>query len=129
MLSKALGLFHSDHCKGIHVNYSAAQPQPYNPLHILQGINAFTPILDRIPLLLSSAEIQNLKDSKHWTSHESGEQCDACCVVCTSCLWQQAGRLSCVFPSALYAGVGEGGGGGPTAMSPLHCLVPPRLLV
>ena len=73
MLSKALGLFHSDHCKGIHVNYSAAQPQPYNPLHILQGVNAFTPILDRIPILLSSEEIQNLKDSKHWTSHESGE--------------------------------------------------------
>ena len=72
MLSKSLGLFHSDHCKGIHVNFSAAAPQPYNPLHILQGINAFVPILDRIPLLLSSEEIQHLKDSKHWMDHETG---------------------------------------------------------
>lgn len=77
MLSKALGLFHSDHCKGIHVNFSAAAPQPYNPLHILQGINAFVPILDRIPLLLSSEEIQHLKDSKHWLDHETGGFCYA----------------------------------------------------
>ena len=50
-----------------------ASPQLYNPLHILQGINAFVPVLNRIPLLLSSEEIQNLQDSKHWMDHETGE--------------------------------------------------------
>lgn len=74
-LSKSLGLFHSSHCKGIHLNFTRALPQPYNPLHILQSINALTPILDRLPILLSSKEIQDLKDSKHWDDHEAGEQC------------------------------------------------------
>lgn len=72
ILSKAIGLFHHDYCKGIHVNLALAGPQPYNPMHILQGLNAFVPILDKFPVLLSSDEIQNLKDSKHWNDHESG---------------------------------------------------------
>ena len=73
MLSKTLGLFHSDHCIGIHVNRPIAEPQLYNPLHILQYANAFAPILDRFPVLLSNREIQDLKDSKHWQGHEFGK--------------------------------------------------------
>lgn len=52
-----------------------AEPQAYNPLHILQYYNAFTPILNRFPILLSRKEIQDLKDSKHWQDHEFGKLC------------------------------------------------------
>lgn len=80
MLSKTLGLFHSDHCIGIHVNRPIAEPQLYNPLHILQYVNAFAPVLDRFPVLLSNREIQDLKDSKHWQEHEFGKPrtCHTC---------------------------------------------------
>lgn len=71
-LCRTLGLFHSDHCQGIHLNFPFSAPQQYNLLHMLQLLNATTPILDRFPILLSSQEIQNLKDSKHWDDHESG---------------------------------------------------------
>ena len=72
-VSKTLGIFHSDHCKGIHTNYSEALPQLWNPLHVLQLVNALMPVLDRMPIFLSRAEIQNVKDSKHWIDHERGD--------------------------------------------------------
>ena len=71
-LCRTLGLFHSDHCQGIHLNFPFSAPQQYNLLHMLQLLNATTPILDRFPILLSSQEIQNLKDSKQWDNHEAG---------------------------------------------------------
>jgi hypothetical protein len=50
---------HSDRCAAIHINMCVAQPNFYNPLHILQGLNAL--LLPQLPLLLTSTEIQRVQ--------------------------------------------------------------------
>ncbi|KAL0046501.1 hypothetical protein WJX82_002342 [Trebouxia sp. C0006] len=74
MLSKALGIFHPDHCKGIHVNMLAASPCLYNPRHLLQAANAYLPYADQFPIFLTAQEISWLKDTKRFMDHESAYQ-------------------------------------------------------
>ena len=73
MLSKALGLFHPQHCKGIHVNMLAAAPSFYNPWHLLQLGNASLPCLDQYPIFLSAEELSWLKSVKYFQSNEAGK--------------------------------------------------------
>ena len=73
MLSKALGIFHPDHCRGIHVNMLAAAPTFYNPWHMLQLGNAVLPCLERFPIFASAEEISWLKDTRHFESEEAGK--------------------------------------------------------
>lgn len=54
---------HSDRCAAIHLNMCVAQPTYYNPLHILQGLNAL--LLPQLPLLLTSTEIQRVQVGGH----------------------------------------------------------------
>ena len=72
MLSKTLGIFHSTHCKGIHVNMLAASPTLYNPRHLLQLANAYLPYADQFPVFLTAQEISWMKDTKHFQDEESG---------------------------------------------------------
>ena len=72
MLSKALGILHPDHCKGIHVNMLAASPCLYNPRHLLQAANAYLPYADQLPIFLTAEEISWLKDTKRFMDRESG---------------------------------------------------------
>ena len=51
-----------------------AFPYEYNPLHLLQLGNAVLPILDRLPLLLSQTEIQNVKDMMTVRAKETGNE-------------------------------------------------------
>lgn len=74
MLSKALGILHPDHCKGIHVNMLAASPCLYNPRHLLQAANAYLPYADQLPIFLTAEEISWLKDTKRFMDHESAYQ-------------------------------------------------------
>ena len=73
MLSKALGLFHSEHCKGIHLNMLTAPPRPYNPWHMLQAANAMLPYMDRFPTFATAEEISWLKDTFHFQKEETGK--------------------------------------------------------
>ncbi len=72
-MSKALGIFHSENCRGIHVNFMIASPNRYNPRHLLQLANAFAPYADRFPLFLSADEIKGIKGLGHFQSQESGK--------------------------------------------------------
>lgn len=87
MLSKALGLFHSDHCKGIHVNLLAATPSRFNPWHMLQSANALLPYLDQFPIFVTAEEISWLKETMQFQSKETGKAHSqlplhgACCLV------------------------------------------------
>ncbi|KAL3146131.1 hypothetical protein ABBQ38_015475 [Trebouxia sp. C0009 RCD-2024] len=72
MLSKALGLFHSDHCKGIHVNMVVAPPTPYNPRHMLQMANAILPYADRFPIFVTAQEISWLNDTFQFQKSDTG---------------------------------------------------------
>jgi len=72
-VSKALGIFHSENCRGIHVNFMIASPNRYNPRHLLQLANAFVPYADQFPLFLSAEEIKGIKGLGHFQSQESGK--------------------------------------------------------
>lgn len=72
MLSKALGLYHSDHCKGIHLNMAETAPSLFKPWQWLTLANALLPFADQFPVFASATEISWLKDSKHWAKEESG---------------------------------------------------------
>lgn len=107
MLSKALGIYHADHCKGIHVNMLAAAPCLYNPWHLLQLANAYLPYADQFPVFLSAEEISWLKDTKKFTDHESGGQpclsdvtLTVCPAVATTCLLEHQGsQVALSWPS------------------------------
>lgn len=110
MLSKALGIYHADHCKGIHVNMLAAAPCLYNPWHLLQLANAYLPFADQCPVFLSAQEISWLKDTKKFTEHESGGQpCLRHDLACTPCsgnnmpYWtsRKSGGVAMVIPTSL----------------------------
>lgn len=80
MLSKALGLFHSDYCKGIHMNMVVAPPTPYNPRHMLQMANAALPYADRFPIFVTAQEISWLQDIAEYQKNDSGKsQRNLCC--------------------------------------------------
>jgi len=84
-VSKALGIFHSENCRGIHVNFMIASPNRYNPRHLLQLVNAFAPYADQFPLFLSADEIKGIKGLGHFQSQESGKAClTAACSTCCS---------------------------------------------
>ena len=89
MLSKALGLYHSDHCKGIHINMLAAAPRFYNPWHILQMANAFLPYLDQYPIFATAQEISWLKDTRHFETQEAGRVVSYC-VCCVPLLLKRS---------------------------------------
>lgn len=73
MLSKALGLFHSNHCKGIHVNMVVAPPTPYNPRHMLQMANAILPYADQFPIFVTAQEISWLNDTFQFQKSDTGK--------------------------------------------------------
>lgn len=83
MLSKALGLFHSEHCKGIHLNMLTAPPRPYNPWHMLQAANAMLPYVDRFPVFATAEEISWLKDTFHFQKEETGKLQRILCLRAT----------------------------------------------
>lgn len=71
-VAKMLGVFHSDNCCGIHVNFMIASPNQRNPWHLLQLANAFVPCLKQLPLFLTAGEIEGIKGLSHFQSQESG---------------------------------------------------------
>ncbi|DBA80888.1 TPA: hypothetical protein ACH3X1_008094 [Trebouxia sp. C0004] len=71
-VSKALGIFHSENCRGINVNFMIASPNRYKPQHLLQLANAFASYADQFPLFLSADEIKGIKGLGHFQSQESG---------------------------------------------------------
>lgn len=95
-VSKALGIFHSENCRGIHVNFMIASPNRCSPWHLLQLANAFVPYADQFPLFLSADEIKGIKGLGHFQSQESGKAsliaasstcCTGKCVDACACPW------------------------------------------
>ena len=86
-VAKMLGIFHSDNCRGIHVNFMIASPNQRNPWHLLQLANAFVPCLNQLPLFLTAGEIEGIKGLSHFQSHESGRD--------------QAPGVECIVPSVI----------------------------
>ena len=110
MLSKALGLFHSEHCKGIHLNMLTAPPRPYNPWHMLQAANAMLPYVDRFPVFATAEEISWLKDTFHFQKEETGKLQHILCLWCNQAvpdLCDMSTSMACPFSTTSWCFLSE----------------------
>ncbi|WIA41290.1 hypothetical protein OEZ86_004893 [Tetradesmus obliquus] len=72
IICRALGVYHSGSCAGIHINMCVAPPKLTNPWHLAQVANAW--LAPRLPLTMSEAELQGVTAMQHFMRDETGYQ-------------------------------------------------------
>lgn len=81
VISKALGQNHPESCRAIHLNSNMCLPNWWNPVHLLQYLNAR--YLPSMPLLLNANEIKSQKFVQSFL--ETGNGMDSSTCTSLSC--------------------------------------------
>lgn len=77
MVSIVLGMRHSQNCRAVHLNYipvllGFGMPRWSNPWHLAMYLNAKLPILNKLPLTISTEEMSYLQQNDDFVTYERG---------------------------------------------------------